>query len=68
MLALKEFLKLDYRGVIACLRDWSDLREALGLTRLPNFSTLKYAQDRLLEKGASQRCFKALSTSLESVA
>ena len=68
LLALKEFLQLDYRGIIACLADWSDLRDALGLTRLPNFSTLKYAQDRLAEKGASQRCLKALSSSLEQVA
>lgn len=68
ILALKEFLQLDYRGIIACLRDWSDLREALALKRLPNFSTLKYAQDRLAEKGASQRCFKALSDSLERAA
>lgn len=64
MLALKEFLQLDYRGVIAHLKDWSDVRNAIGLTRLPNFSTLKYAQDRLVQKGDSQRCLKALSESL----
>lgn len=68
ILALKEFLQLDYRGVVAHLADWSDAREALGLQQLPNFSTLKYAQDRLLEKGASQRCWKALSISLATVA
>lgn len=64
ILALKEFLQLDYRGVIAHLADWREAREAIGLKRLPNFSTLKYAQDRLLEKGASQRCWATLSISL----
>lgn len=64
MLALKEFMQLDYRGVVQVLADWSDLRQELGLARLPNFSTLKYAQDRMVQKGASQRCLQVLSTSL----
>ncbi len=68
MLALKEFLQLDYRGLVQVLSEWSDLRSAMGLTRLPNFSTLKYAQDRLVQKGASQRCLKALSESLANMA
>jgi hypothetical protein len=68
ILALKEFLQLDYRGVIAHLADWREAREAIGLKQLPNFSTLKYAQDRLMEKGASQRCWAVLSTSLDSAA
>lgn len=52
ILAFKHFLNTDYRGVIAMLDEWPDIKEALGLTKLPNFSTLKYAQDRLLKKGA----------------
>jgi hypothetical protein len=39
-LALKTFLKTDYRGVQAQLADWSDLRDALGLTAVPDYSTL----------------------------
>ena len=66
ILALKEFMQLDYRGVIAQLADWREARQAIGLKRLPDYSTLKYAQDRLEEKGASQRCWKVLSTSLAS--
>jgi hypothetical protein len=54
MLALKDFLRTDYRGVIAYLSDWTDLRRALELTRLPNYSTLCYAQKRLLKKRAPQ--------------
>ena len=43
---------LDYRKLVACLEQWSDLRAALELTRVPHYSTLCYAADRLLKKGA----------------
>jgi hypothetical protein len=57
LLALREFLKVDYRGLVALLRDWSDLRAALGLDRVPNFSTLQRAARRLLErKGPTPSC------------
>ena len=52
MLALKEFFGKDYRGVVAWLGKWSDLREVLGLKGVPHFSTLCYAEKRLLKKGA----------------
>ncbi len=38
MLVLKQFFKLDYRGVVTWLSNWSELREALELTRVPNYS------------------------------
>lgn len=53
ILALRVFLKADYRGIIKILEEWSDLREVLGLTRLPHYSTLCYAEQRLLKKKAS---------------
>ena len=53
ILVLKKFLKTDYRGVVALLREWSDLRRALKLTRVPNYSTLCYAQQKLSKKGLS---------------
>lgn len=53
ILVLKQFLKTDYRGVVQFLADWSDLRRLLGLKKLPHYSTLKYAHDRLLKKGGS---------------
>ena len=53
ILALKTFLKTDYRGVVAFLADFAELRNDLGLSKLPHFSTLKYAHDRLLKGGAS---------------
>ena len=52
MLVLKQFLKLDYRGVVTWLSRWTELRDALELKRVPHYSTLCYAEGRLLKKGA----------------
>jgi hypothetical protein len=52
MLVLKQFFQLDYRGLVAWLDDWPALCNALELTRVPNYSTLCYAERRLLKKGA----------------
>ena len=56
ILALKIFLKADYRGIVIMLAEWSDLRRVLKLNkrRLPNYSTLCKAQQRFLKKGASK--------------
>jgi hypothetical protein len=53
LLALKTFLKTDYRGVAAVLGDFAELRGDLGLKKVPDPSTLCYAQQRLLKKGSS---------------
>ena len=53
ILALKTFLKTDYRGVVAFLDDFAELRDDLGLTKVPHYSTLCYAEQRLLKKGGS---------------
>jgi hypothetical protein len=53
LLALKTFLKTDYRGVVALLDDFPELRADLGLTRVPHYSTLCYAARRLLKRGRS---------------
>src|SRR5262249_51019848 len=53
ILALKTFLKTDYRGVVAFLDDFPELRQDLGLDKVPHFSTLCYAEQRLLQKGGS---------------
>ena len=55
LLALRHFLRTDYRGVVTLAAEWCELREALGLTRVPHYSTLAHAATRLLagaEKGA----------------
>ena len=53
LLALKTFFKTDYRGVIQLLDDFAELREDLGLAKAPHYSTLCYAEQRLLKKGSS---------------
>ena len=53
LLAVREFLKTDYRGLEQCLNDWSDLRNALGLSRVPDHSTLQKASQRLRGKKGS---------------
>src|SRR5688572_29199463 len=54
LLTLRTFLGVDLRGLIAFLRDWSDLRVALELKKLPHYSTLSYAEKRLLKKVPSE--------------
>src|SRR5438045_4311923 len=53
VLALKRFLKTDYRGVVQFLHDFAELRADLGLAEVPNYSTPCYAEQRLPKKGSS---------------
>ena len=53
VLALKTFFKTDYRGIAQLLTDFADLRDDLGLKKVPHYSTLCYAAARLLKKGRS---------------
>ncbi len=50
-MALREFLKVDYRGLEQILSEWAELRDVLGLTKVPDHSTIQKAAERLLEKG-----------------
>src|SRR5947209_1159546 len=52
LLALKTFLKTDYRGLVQMLDDFAELRQELGLAKVPHYSTLCYAERRLLKKGS----------------
>ena len=53
VLALKTFLKTDYRGATQFLADFAEIRADLGLAKVPHYSTLCYAERRLLKKGRS---------------
>jgi hypothetical protein len=56
LLVLKQFLKVDYRGLVTLVAEWSELRRALRLAKVPHYSTLCYAERRLLagaEKGGA---------------
>lgn len=54
--AVRKFLRLDYRGMQVRLSEWAELREILGLERVPDYSTLCYADQRLLKKSPSTPC------------
>jgi transposase len=47
LLAMKEFLRQDYRGVVALVEEWPQVQQALGLSNVPHYSTLCYAARRL---------------------
>jgi len=51
LIALREFLKTDYRGWEQFLNVWAELRGVLGLGKVPDHSTIPKAAERLLEKG-----------------
>jgi hypothetical protein len=52
LLTLKTFFKTDYRGVVQLLNDFAELRSDLALDKVPHYSTLCYAAQRLLKKGS----------------
>lgn len=68
ILVLRQFLKMDYRGIAEMLTDWSDVREALDLTRVPHYSTLCYAEQRLQNKGSTRKRNEPSSPKLRSAA
>ena len=49
-LVLKEFLRLDYRGVMQLLIDAPGLQAVIQLQDVPHWTTLQKAADRLLKK------------------
>jgi hypothetical protein len=51
ILALRVFLKQDYRGITNVLSEWSELRNVLKLKKVPHYSALCYAEQRLVKKG-----------------
>jgi hypothetical protein len=59
-LIVKEFQGKDYRGIQTMLAEWSDLRQALGLTKVPHFTTLCAAAKRLLTKPLADRMLAAV--------
>jgi hypothetical protein len=61
ILSLKTFLKVDYRGVVAVLKDFAELRLDLALSKVPHYSTLSYAEGRLLKGGSSSTSSRAPS-------
>ena len=48
LLVVRQFLRTDYRGVVALVAEWAELRRTLGLTKVPHYSTLAHASRRIL--------------------
>ena len=58
ILALRQYFRVDYRGMIEMLKKWQELREVIGLEDIPHYSTLCYAEDRLLKKKGLQSFYQ----------
>jgi len=54
-LVLKTFLRTDYRGVVAFLRDCPDLAQQIDLKKIPHYTTLQKASKRLLSVPVANR-------------
>jgi hypothetical protein len=54
-LVLKGFLKTDYRGLVAHLKDCPSLTEAIHLTKVPHYTTVQKAAHRLLAAPQARR-------------
>ena len=63
ILVLRQFFRTDYRGIVQMLEDLPDLRRRLKLKKVPHYSTLCYAERRLLKKGLSiASCMPSLNS------
>ncbi|MEM9111309.1 MAG: transposase [Planctomycetota bacterium] len=59
ILVLRKFFKQDYRGAIAFLEEWSDLREILDLQdKLPHYTTPQKASEKLLSDPLFRKLLK----------
>jgi Transposase DDE domain len=58
-LVLKNFLKSDYRGVVAHLTDNPSLCELIGLKQVPHFTTLQKASRHLLASAPVRRVLQS---------
>jgi len=58
-LVLKEFFRTDYRGIMGILADTPSLCEAIGLKKVPHWTTLQKASRRLLCNAPAQKLLDA---------
>jgi hypothetical protein len=68
ILTLRQFFRTDYRGIIRILQEHQNLKDALGLKKLPHFTTLQKAQQRMLKKTSSRACLRQFSIMQETAA
>ena len=58
-LVLKEFFRADYRGIMGILADTPNLCEAIGLKKVPHWTTLQKASRRLLGNASVHKLLDA---------
>jgi len=68
ILVLRQFFQTDYRGIVQLLEEHSSIKKALGLTKIPHFTTLQKAQHRMLKKTPSRDCWVAFFGTQKPVA
>ena len=59
-LVLKEFLRLDYRGLVEHLADHGEMTRLLALNVIPHYTTLQKAAARLLKAAPARELFDAV--------
>lgn len=59
-LVLKEFLGLDYRGVVALLADSTDVSREIKLVSIPHFTTLQKASRELLRRRNIEKLMRSI--------
>jgi hypothetical protein len=59
-LVLKEFLRLDYRGLAEHLADYPNLARPIGLKTVPHFTTFQKAAARLFQAAPARAMFDAV--------
>jgi hypothetical protein len=68
ILVLKEFMEADYRFIVCMLKEWPELREVLGLKRVPAASTLCEAFGRIMsDENAARLMDETVRTALSIV-
>ena len=60
LLVLRQVFQTTYRDIVARTAEWPALRRTLRLKKVPHYSTLKYAEERLLKKGVSTASLPAV--------
>lgn len=58
-LVLRKFTRTDYRGIVAMLEDWPALCQSIGLSKVPHFTTLQKAENKLLREQRVQQLLGA---------
>ncbi len=61
ILVLRQFFKTDYRGIVRIIDEHQNIKDALSLRKLPHFTTLQKAQQRMLKKTSLPDCLQQFS-------